>query len=54
MLFTMSALLCKVRPYEDAVAALQAAVTITITRVITNTQSQLSSPATSGQLANTQ
>ena len=41
------AILCKVRPEEDAVAALQAAVTITITRVITNTQSQLSTPASS-------
>ena len=51
----MSALLCKVRPDEDAVAALQAAATtITITRVITNTQSQLSTPAASEQLANTQ
>ena len=41
------AILCKVGPDEDAVAALQAAVTITITRVITNTQSQLSTPASS-------
>ena len=46
-LLTAIAILCKVRPDEDAVAALQAAVTITITRVITNTQSQLSTPASS-------